>query len=116
MEMVEYDDGRVRGRRTGKYTSGTVKTAGRNDVGRPYIAKYPNTIGWTEIHDGWTPGIVLDPFCGTGTTGVAALMLGRRFIGIDLYQEYADIARARCQKASRVGPQVLTPKMLGGTK
>lgn len=39
--------------------------------------------------------IVLDPFCGTGTTGAAALKLGRRFIGIDLLKRYADEARQR---------------------
>lgn len=33
-------------------------------------------------------GIVLDPFCGSGTTGVAALKLGRKFIGIDSNKEY----------------------------
>jgi hypothetical protein len=39
--------------------------------------------------------IVLDPFCGTGTTCVAAKMLGRRYIGIDISEEYCNIARAR---------------------
>jgi len=41
-------------------------------------------------------GIVLDPFCGTGTTMLAALHLGRRSIGIDLSREYLDIASQRC--------------------
>jgi site-specific DNA-methyltransferase (adenine-specific) len=41
-------------------------------------------------------GVVLDPFCGTGTTMLAALRLGRKSIGIDLSQEYLRIADRRC--------------------
>jgi site-specific DNA-methyltransferase (cytosine-N4-specific) len=37
-------------------------------------------------------GIILDPFCGTGTTGVLALDLRRRFIGIEGKEEYVKIA------------------------
>ena len=40
-------------------------------------------------------GIVLDPFCGSGSTGCAAVLEGFRFVGIDLNQEYLDIAKAR---------------------
>ncbi|HEV8283811.1 MAG TPA: DNA methyltransferase [Chitinophagaceae bacterium] len=40
-------------------------------------------------------GIVLDPFCGTGTTGEAALQLGRKFIGIDGKKEYCKISERR---------------------
>lgn len=39
--------------------------------------------------------LILDPFCGSGTTCVAAKMLGRCFIGIDISEEYCDIARQR---------------------
>jgi len=42
---------------------------------------------------------VLDPFSGSGSTGVAALRNGRRYIGIDLKDEYHDIARRRLTKA-----------------
>ena len=39
--------------------------------------------------------LILDPFCGSGTTCVAAKALGRRFIGIDTEQKYVDIANRR---------------------
>ncbi|HCM83212.1 MAG TPA: site-specific DNA-methyltransferase, partial [Rhodospirillaceae bacterium] len=39
--------------------------------------------------------LVLDPFCGSGTTGVAAVRHGRRFIGFDLDQKYLDVAKKR---------------------
>ena len=40
-------------------------------------------------------GTVLDPFCGSGTTGAAALREGFGFIGIELDETYAEIARSR---------------------
>ncbi len=40
---------------------------------------------------------VLDPFCGSGTTGVACVSLGRNFIGIDLDQEFLDLATRRIE-------------------
>lgn len=43
--------------------------------------------------------IILDPFMGSGTTGVAALRLGRKFIGIEQEPEYFDIACKRVEEA-----------------
>jgi DNA methylase len=40
-------------------------------------------------------GIVLDPFCGSGTTGIAAILEGRRFVGLERDAAHIDIARAR---------------------
>jgi len=40
-------------------------------------------------------GIVLDPFMGSGTTGIAAVREGFSFIGIEREAAYLDIARAR---------------------
>jgi len=45
-------------------------------------------------------GIVLDPFMGSGSTGVAAKRLGFKFIGIELNDEYAEIAEKRIESAS----------------
>lgn len=42
-------------------------------------------------------GVALDPFCGTGTTGLVAFHLGRKFVGIDTSSEYIEIAKERCR-------------------
>jgi site-specific DNA-methyltransferase (adenine-specific) len=42
---------------------------------------------------------VLDPFCGSGTTGVACVNLERRFIGIDRDEDYCTMARRRLNAA-----------------
>ena len=42
---------------------------------------------------------ILDPFCGSGTTGVAAVKLGRKFIGIEIEPRYFDIACRRISDA-----------------
>ena len=39
--------------------------------------------------------IVLDPFCGSGSTGIAALLNNRKFIGIDMEEEYISISEKR---------------------
>lgn len=41
--------------------------------------------------------IILDPFCGSGTTCIAAFQLNRRFIGIEKEQDYVDIANKRLE-------------------
>jgi site-specific DNA-methyltransferase (adenine-specific) len=55
-------------------------------------------------------GTVLDPFCGSGSTGMGARKEGFSFIGIDKELENCDIARARiasCKPEERVIPQEL---------
>jgi DNA modification methylase len=47
----------------------------------------------------WTHGLILDPFCGSGTTGVAAVRLGRPFIGIELDPKHFDTACRRLERA-----------------
>jgi DNA modification methylase len=42
-------------------------------------------------------GIALDPFCGTGTTLLAARNLGRQSVGIDISQHYLELTRNRCR-------------------
>jgi DNA modification methylase len=44
-------------------------------------------------------GLVLDPFLGSGTTAVAAIQTGRRFIGYEIDEGYCEIARKRIAEA-----------------
>lgn len=39
--------------------------------------------------------LILDPFCGSGTTGIAAFRYGRRFVGIDMDEQYLDLSQKR---------------------
>src|SRR5215213_4885724 len=56
--------------------------------------------------------LVFDPFCGSGTTGVAAKELGRFFVGAEMEREYAELAGRRIGAALRweVLRELLTPK------
>jgi site-specific DNA-methyltransferase (adenine-specific) len=47
--------------------------------------------------------LIIDPYCGSGTTGVAAVQLGRRFLGIERESAYVDIARRRIADAAAQG-------------
>lgn len=61
-----------------------------------HVATFPeqlandHIISWSNEGD-----IVLDPFIGSGTTAIAAIKTNRRFIGIDISQEYCELARKR---------------------
>jgi DNA modification methylase len=62
----------------------------------------PKPLGWMEwaVDLGSRKGeIVLDPFMGSGTTGVACVLHGRRFVGIEVDPGYFDIACRRIEQA-----------------
>lgn len=48
-----------------------------------------------KCNSGFRPGIILDPFCGSGTTCLVAKKLGRDYIGIDINKTFCKIARKR---------------------
>jgi site-specific DNA-methyltransferase (adenine-specific)/modification methylase len=48
-----------------------------------------------------SPALILDPFMGSGTTGVAAIQMGRKFIGIEREPKYFEVACKRIEQASK---------------
>ena len=62
-----------------------------------HFATYPEALVEPCILAGTEPGdLVLDPFCGAGTTGLVARRFGRSFLGFELNPDYAELARRRC--------------------
>jgi DNA modification methylase len=59
----------------------------------PYPIELPTRIIYSILNS--TPGIVLDPFCGSGTTLVAAKLLGHKYLGIDISPEYVTYPKER---------------------
>lgn len=72
-------------------------SAGRDGHGAQFPLSLPGRCiaVSTELND-----YVLDPFCGAGTSGVAALALGRRFLGFDVSETYISVARRRLEAAA----------------
>lgn len=72
--------------------------------GDPYAPSAHPTqkpIGLMEWCIRRTTGTVVDPYMGSGTTGVACMNLGRPFIGVEIVPEYFDIACRRIEDAQR---------------
>jgi DNA modification methylase len=71
----------------------------------PHFAAYLIDLPLRCIAAGCKPGgTVLDPFTGTGATGLAALQLGRRFTGIELNPAFAALAAERLRHAAMQQP------------
>jgi len=66
-------------------------------VGHP--APFPEELPYRLIQLYTFEGdVVLDPFCGSGTTCIAALKTGRHFVGFDIYEDYVNLARRRIRE------------------
>ena len=79
------------------------------ECGAPYERALKKKVGWQptcKCSAGTRPGTVLDPFGGTGTTGVVAYGLGRDVVLCELNPLYADLAEARLSS--------VTPSLFAG--
>jgi DNA modification methylase len=76
------------------------KGFGGDDFSNRHPAVFPETLAndhiltWSNAGD-----IVLDPFTGSGTTGKMAILNNRQFIGIEISEEYCELARQRIEQA-----------------
>jgi site-specific DNA-methyltransferase (adenine-specific) len=79
--------------RAATYLDGVFRVPVERD--KIHIAGKPVALMKELVAIAPTDGVVLDPFAGSGTTGVAALETGRRFLGCELVEHYHAIASAR---------------------
>lgn len=96
---------RAAGPNSGAYSEGgrnpgDVWTIATQPFSEAHFATFPVAIPERCIQAGCKPGgTVLDPFSGSGTTGLAAAKHGRRYVGIDLNRDYLDLSlRTRLQQ------------------
>lgn len=68
----------------------------KNKIKRQHPATFPDKIPYDLINVFTKENdLILDPMCGSGSTCVAAKILGRNFVGVDISQEYCEIAETR---------------------
>jgi DNA modification methylase len=83
----------------------------------PHFASYPTALVRPMVLAASRPGdTVLDPFSGTGTTGVVAIDLGRQYIGIELNEQHAQCSRVRLARTTTGLPfdsEIPTPAPAG---
>jgi len=99
------------GMRGNVWSGNTVGQESPNDV--PHPAMMPAwlardlVLSWSNPDD-----VVLDPFLGSGTSGIAAIRTGRRFVGIELSPEYFTIAQGRIERELAQGTFAFSQKPL----
>ena len=74
----------------------------RGSIARERRVATHQTIGWSDCGcgEGWVGGIVLDPFCGSGTSCLTAKKFRRQWIGIEINSEYVEMAKERIEAQS----------------
>ena len=77
----------------GPLTKKAEKWAGKHPTQKPEYLLERIILASTKEND-----YILDPFVGSGTTGVVAKRLGRKFIGIDAEKDYLEIAKRRLEE------------------
>ena len=79
-----------------------TQTAAAGENGHPCPKPLP-VMQWIVSRASLPNWLILDPFMGSGTTGVACVRLGRKFMGIEIEEKYFDIACRRIEEATRQG-------------
>src|SRR5690606_23860817 len=73
----------------------------KDKIAYKHPAIFPEALAQDHILSWSNPGdIVLDPMCGSGTTCKMAKLNGRNYIGIDIAEEYVELARRRVEEVS----------------
>ena len=76
----------------------------------PTAMAHDHIISWSNPGD-----VVLDPFSGSGTTGIEALKLGRQFLGMEIAQEYFDMMEKELRDLVALN-QLISPPVANPSK
>lgn len=78
----------------------TFPTVSARSIGHPapFPEELPNRL--IQLYS-FESDIILDPFCGSGTTCIAALKSGRNYVGYDIKPEYVELSRKRISQCSK---------------
>lgn len=103
MNRLEFTNYVFKGRARALNNCGSVNLISTpNPRNKFHVTEKPVLLNKRYIENSSDPGdLVMDPFMGSGSTGVAALQLGRNFIGIEQVPEIFDIAARRIEAAAQ---------------
>lgn len=95
------------GRSDGKRNIRSVWLIPTEPLREKFFAAYPKRLVRPCIEASAAPGdLVMDPFTGSGTTGIVAARMGRSFVGLELNPEHVAISRRRIAAAAAAGVQM----------
>jgi hypothetical protein len=98
---ITYQDMKAEAEANGITPGNVGGTHAPGQRGATYVATDNKMLGWTDCgHDDYRLGLTLDPFMGSGTVAHVARKLGRHAVGIDLNEEYLELAARRLQQQS----------------
>ncbi len=84
------------------------KQNGKHPTQKPLSVVSRAVLASTKVGDR-----ILDPFCGSSTTGIAASVFGREYIGIDTEQEYLELSKSRYDELVKNGREYYIKKIEG---
>ena len=99
------------------YPSSVFRVAPPNHTEREHMTEKPVELLCSLMEIVRPSVVVLDPFCGSGSTGEACLLSGRKFCGIEIDEHWCEVAARRLQRAeedtalfANVEPKTATPE------
>ena len=101
------EENKVKRNRKERFTESKFQNAGgRRGCSQDHLGTTSKTIGWEPTCECETeetePQVVLDPFAGASTTGIAALKHDRKFVGIEINPQYIELSKKRIQNHEEV--------------